>query len=73
MVMMRRAGVGAGLGIEWRLDRIDMPAEAFHHVADHVICTDAHAPAVQLHRQMPIAEMPGDPHHRVRVMRVDLQ
>ena len=38
-----------------------------------MIRPDADALAQQLHRQMAIAEMPGDPHHLAFVMRMDLQ
>ena len=50
-----------------------MAAQAFDHVPDHVIHTDADPVAQQLHRQMAIADMPGDAHHLALVMRVNFQ
>jgi hypothetical protein len=44
-VMPRARSVGAGFGIERRLDRIDMTAEAFNHVLDDVIGADTDAVA----------------------------
>jgi len=65
--------VSAGLRIERRLDRFDVTAEAFDHVPDDVIGANANAVAKQLHRQMAIAEMPGDADQFTLVMGVDFQ
>jgi hypothetical protein len=73
MVVMLPAGIGAGFRVEWCLDRIDVSAEALHHRCDYMIGTDAEAIAEQLHRQVPVAEMPGDADQLAFVMRVDLQ
>jgi hypothetical protein len=73
MVVMVSAGIGAGFRVEWCLDRIDVSAEALHHRCDHMIGTDADASAEQLHRQMPVAEMPGDADQFAFIMRIDLQ
>jgi hypothetical protein len=56
-----RAGVGSSLGIEGRLDLRDTGAEAAGHVLDHRIAPDANAVGEDLDRQMPVAEMPGEP------------
>ncbi len=37
-------------------------AKATHHVGDHVIVADTQGAGHQLHRQMPIAQMPGHTH-----------
>ncbi len=55
-------GIGTGLRIKWRFDRLDMAAKALDHRLDDVIGADADAIAEQLNRQMAIAEMPGDTH-----------
>lgn len=73
VMMMARAGIGPGLRVEWCVDGIDMAAEPFDHVGDDVVGADADSLAQQLHRQMPVAEMPGDPHQRAFVMRMNFQ
>jgi len=73
MMMTRAWGVGTGLRIERFFNRLDMTAETFNHVPDHVIGPDANAVAEQLHRQMAIAQMPCDTHKFAIVMRVDFQ
>src|SRR5438477_3441896 len=64
MVMMMLAaaalGIGAGFGIERRVDAADLGAKPPHHVDDHLIPADAQTRAGDLYRQMAIAEMPGD-------------
>ena len=50
-----------------------MTAQALNHFLNHVICSYANAILQQLHRQVAIAEMPGDANHLAFVMRVDLQ
>jgi hypothetical protein len=60
IVVTGARGVGSGFGIEWRVDRFDMTAEAFDHVPDDMVGTNPNSIAKQLHRQMTVAEMPGD-------------
>lgn len=48
-----------------------MAAKQLGHRLDHVVGTDSDALAKQLHREMPVAEVPGDPHHVGVVVRVD--
>jgi hypothetical protein len=69
---MRRAGIGAPFRIERPFDRDDLRAEAARHVLDHVIAPDPERAPRQLDRQMTIAEMPGDPRQRDRVLAADL-
>jgi hypothetical protein len=73
VVMTGARGVGSGFGVEWRVDRFDMTAEAFDHVPDHVVGTDPDSIAKQLHRQMTIAEMPGDANQFAVVVTVNFQ
>src|SRR5216683_2735822 len=62
MVMLAPAalGIGASFRIEWRVDAADFRAEPRHHVDDHLVPADAQTRAGDLHRQMAVAEMPGD-------------
>ena len=55
--------IGAALGIERRFDFDHAGAEPLHHVLDHVVAANAQVLARDLNRQVPIAEMPGEPHH----------
>ncbi len=73
MVMAGAPRVRTGLRIEWGMDRIDMAAETFDHLCDNVIGSNADAIAQQLHRQMAIAEMPGDANEFAGPMGVDFQ
>ncbi len=67
------AGVGAALGIERRLDLDDSGAEALHHRLDHVVAPDPQTLGHDLGRQMPIAEMPGDPNQMQRIGAADFE
>jgi hypothetical protein len=74
VVMVCDAGsISASLGIERRLNLLDMAAQALDHFLNDVIGPDANAVAEQLHRQMTIAEMPGDAHQFAVIMRVDFE
>ena len=66
------AGIGAAFRIERRVDGDDARAEALHHLLDHMIAPDAQALADDLCRQVPIAEMPGDPHQMIRIAAANL-
>ena len=57
---MAAARIGAGLRIERGFDRIDMAAKSLDHRLDDVVGSDADAVAEQLHRQMAVAEVPGN-------------
>ena len=48
-----------------------MPAQTFHHLPNHMVGPDSDPIAQQLHRQMPISQMPGYPNQLGIVMRVD--
>ena len=65
------AGIGAAFGIERRLDLDDARAEALHHRLDDVIAPDPQALGHDLGRQMPVAEMPGDPNQMMRIDAAD--
>lgn len=78
-VIMRRTvlgvrmafGIGAAFGIERRLDLDDARAKPLHHRLDHVVTADAQAFCRDLRRQVPVTEMPGNPHQMVRVAAAD--
>lgn len=66
-------GIGAALRVERRLDLHHASAEAAHHLLDHVVAADAQAFCHHLHRQVAVAEMPGDAHEMQVVAAADLQ
>lgn len=71
VVTASRRGIGAAFGIERRLDERDFAAKAARHVLDDVITSDPQGASGQFHRQVAIAEMPGDPGERDRVLATD--
>ncbi len=73
VVMMVPTGVSARFGIKRRLDRIDVAAKTLDHFLHHMVGPDANAVAEQLHRQVPVAEMPGNAHQFALIVRVDLE
>jgi hypothetical protein len=71
VVTVSRRGIGAAFGIERRLDERDFAAKAARHVLDDVIASDPQGASGQFQRQVAIAEMPGDPGERDRVLAAD--
>ena len=68
MVMsMTAAGIGAAFRIERRVDRSHARTQSAHHILDDMIAADSKPLAGDLRRQMAVAEMPGDPHHMLRI------
>jgi hypothetical protein len=65
-------GIGAAFGIERRLDLDDARAQSLHHGFDDMVAPNPQALAGDLGRQMPVAEMPGDPDQMVRIDAADL-
>jgi methionyl-tRNA synthetase len=51
--------IGAALGLEGAFDEGDLAAELAGHVLDHGVAADADAVGHDLHRQVPVAQMPG--------------
>lgn len=64
--------IGAALGVEGRLDRADLAAEARYHLLDHVVAADAQARTHDLHRQVAVAEVPGELKQVIRTLGADL-
>ena len=60
-------------GIEWRLDIVNVAAEALDHCRDHVIDSDADAVAEQLDGKVTVAEVPGNADQLAVVVGVDFQ
>lgn len=58
---MSRAGICADFRIERGFEPGDLTPEPSHHLGDDVVRANAQALAGDLQRQMPIAEMPGNP------------
>ena len=64
--------VGAVLGIEWRVERRKPRAEPAQHLLDHVIAADAQPLADDLHVDVAIADVPGEPRQVVGISRRNL-
>ena len=73
VMMVMSAGVGPGLRVERSLDMVHMPTEPPDHFLDDVIGANAQMLAEDLHRQMPVAEMPCDAHQVAVLVRVDVE
>jgi len=67
------SGIGAAFGIERRLDLDDARAKPLHHRLDDVVAADAQTFWHDLRRQMPVAEMPGDPNQMQGISAADLE
>ena len=67
-VAMAGTGIGASFRIERRLDLDDARAQSLDHRFDDMIAADAQALGHDLRRQMPVAEMPGDPDQMMRIL-----
>jgi hypothetical protein len=64
--------VGAPLGIKGGFDRLKPRTKAAQHVFDHMVAPDAQPLADDLHVDMTIADMPGEPRQIVRIDGADL-
>src|SRR5260370_16578296 len=53
--------VGAALGIERRPHLAHLGTQALQHVDDDMVVADQDALALNLRRQVPVTEMPGEP------------
>jgi hypothetical protein len=65
--------VGPCFWIERRLYFMHVPAETLDHLADHMVVKDADAVSQQLHREVTVAQVPGDAHHLALVMSMNLK
>ena len=64
--------VGAGLGLERRLDCGEMRAKAAQHLFQHAIPPDAQPLAQDLNIGVAVSDMPGEPRKLLRTSRRDL-
>ena len=73
MFMMRMAGlqVGSPLGIEGGFDRARLAAKPFHHRYDDVIAANTEAVPRDLHGEVAVAEVPGQPEQMLGRFRAD--
>jgi hypothetical protein len=55
--------VSPALGVERRPPALDPRAQALDHGHDDVVVADAQPVGQDLHRQVPVAQVPGDPDH----------
>jgi hypothetical protein len=67
------AGIGARLGIEWSVDPFDTAPRPVHHICNDPVGANAQTLLEYLHRQVSIAEMPGNAQQRRVAMRPDFQ
>ena len=67
-----RLQIGSAFGIERRLYRADLAAEALDHRVDDMIAANAEATVRDLHWQMAIAKVPGEAQQVLRVFGADL-
>lgn len=70
-MIMGGAGIGSALRIERRLDLGQPATETTDHLLDDVVAADPKAPWRDLGRQMPVAEMPGNPYQVLRIAAAD--
>lgn len=61
MMVAGGRGIGPALGLERRFDDDDFCAKAFQQRLDGGIAPEANLPVQHLHRNMAVAEMPGEP------------
>src|SRR3954452_1104946 len=71
MVMATAGGIGAGFGIEWRVDQVDVAAKPLDHCANDMVGADADSITPQLDGKVTVAQMPGDADKFARVVRVN--
>jgi hypothetical protein len=71
IVPVRMPPVGAMLWIEWHFHRREPRAEPAQHVLDHMVTANAQPIADDLHVDMPVADMPGEPRQFVTIGRGD--
>ena len=64
--------VGAVLRIERRFERRQPRAEPLQHVLDYVVAPDPQPIADDLHIDVPVTDMPGEPRQLMRIRRRDL-
>ena len=70
-VAVRVMPVGTRFRVERRVHRRKPRAEATQHVLDHMVAANAQPIADDLHVDMPVADMPGEPRQLVTVGRGD--
>lgn len=75
---MLGVGIGFGLkirpafGIKGGFHSADLPTKSFNHRLDHMVAADAKAAADDLHRQMPVTQMPCEAREFLLGLRADL-
>jgi hypothetical protein len=73
MMRLRSLCIGPALGVEGGLDGSHLPTKALHHRLDHMVAADAQALPRDLHREMPVAEMPGEAQEMLRAFGADFR
>jgi hypothetical protein len=67
VAMTVRLGVSALLRIKRRIDRSQQSAEPPQHVLDHMIAANTQPVADDLHLDVPVADVPGEPRQRMAI------
>lgn len=67
VMMLRRHRIGPALGLERRVDGDDLGAQPFQQRFDGRIALEAEPPLQNLHRHVPVAQMPGEPRQRRQI------
>ena len=67
MVTLAVAAVSAALRLERSARRYELSSEPVEHVLDHMIGPNSEKLIVNFDRQMPISQMPGNPHELIGI------
>jgi hypothetical protein len=70
-VIWLRLQVSAAFRIERSLDLGQPGSQSTQHIFNHVITPDTQTASHDLHRQMPVTEMPGEAHHLPLIVAAD--
>lgn len=73
VVVIVGAGIRAAFRLEWRVDREHLSAERMQQFFRRGLTTHTDPPFVQLRRDVPVAEMPGETRHVRSIARADLE
>ena len=71
LMRVPEGAVGAALGLEGHLGRAKVRSEATQHILDHMVGPNTQSLIANIGRQMPISQMPGEPHQLSRVFMPD--
>jgi len=73
MIVVMIASIGARLRVEWSIDLFNATTQSRNHVCDDVVGAYTQTLTQHLHRQVPVAEMPGNAQQCHLISRVNFQ